>query len=156
MRSAHGNESEAMTPDPVAGPAANPVPARSTRGADTAVVNPERVPVTRGPGCSRHAATDPDQDMGTPAPDMRASGTTLRLTTQTSLGDEPALFQAGARPDPATTTIRATRGTAAAAAAAVRGAAVEAPETEASPEGSIGLDGKKPSTINHPISVLLI
>jgi hypothetical protein len=133
-------------PDPVAGPAPYPAPVKPTRGADTAAVNPERVLETRGPGCSRQAATDPDPDLGMPAPDMRAPGTTLRLTTQTSLEDEPALFQAGVRPDPATTTTRITRGTA--AAAAVRGAAVEAPGTEASPEGSIGLDGKihQPST----------
>ena len=80
-------------------------------------------------------------------PDMRATGITLRLTTQISPGDEPALYQAGVCPDPATTTIttiRATRGTA--AAAAVRGAAVEVLETEASPGGSTGLDGKIPST----------
>ncbi len=143
-------------PDPVAGPAPNPAPAKLTRGADTTAVNPERVLETRGPGCSRLAATDLDPDLGTPAPDMRAPGTTLRLTTQISLEDEPALYQAGVPPDPATTTTRTTRGTAAAAAAAVRGAAVEAPETEASPEGSIGLDGKKPSTINNMISVLII
>ena len=77
-------------------------------------------------------------------PDMRATGITLRLTTQISPGDEPALYQAGACPDPATTAVRATRGTA--AAAAVRGAAVEVLETEASPGGSTGRDGKIPST----------
>jgi hypothetical protein len=143
-------------PDPVAGPAPYPAPAKPTRGADTAAVNPERVLETRGPGCSRQAGTDPDPDLGTPVPDMRATGATLRLTTRLSLEDEPALYQAGVRPDPATTTTRTTRGTAAAAAAAVRGAAVEAPVTEASPEGSTGLDGKKPSTINYLISVLLI
>jgi len=143
-------------PDPVAGPAPYPAPAKPTRGADTAAVNPERVLETRGLGRSSLAAMDPDPDMGMLAPDMQATGTTLRLTTQISPGAEPALYQAGACPDPATTAARTSRGTAAAAAAAVRGAAVEAPVTEASPEGSIGLDGKKPSTINYVISVLLI
>jgi hypothetical protein len=133
------------TPDPVAGPAPNPAPARPTRGSDTAVVNLERVLETRGPGCSSLAATDPDPDMGMLALDVRATVTTLRLTTQISPGAEPALYQAGACPDPATTAARTTRGTA--AAAAVRGAAVEALETEASPGGSTGLDGKVPSTI---------
>jgi hypothetical protein len=138
----------------VAGPATNTAPAKSTRGADTAAVNPERVLGTRGPECSRQAATDPDPDLGTPVPDKRAPGPTLRLTTQISLEDEPALCKAGVRPDPATTTTRTTRGTAAAAAA--RGAAVEAPATEASPEGSIGRDGKNPSPIFNRISALEI
>ncbi len=79
------------------------------------------------------------------APDMRATGITLRLTTQISPGDEPALYLAGACPDPATTAVKATRGTAA-AAAAVRGVAVEVLETEASPGGSTGRDGEIPST----------
>jgi hypothetical protein len=148
----HGNASGAMTPDPdpVAGPATITAPAKSTLGADTAAVNPERVLGTRGPECSSQAATDPDPDLGTPVLDKRAPGTTLRLTTQISLEDEPALCQAGGRPAPVpatTTTTRTSRGTAAAAAAA-RGAAVEAPASEASPEGSIGRDGKihRPST----------
>ncbi len=86
-------------------------------------------------------------------PDTGATGITLRLTTQISPGDEPALYLAGAVPVPATTVVRITRGTAA-AAGALRGAAVEVLETEASPGGSTGLDGKIPS--NHQISVLLI
>ncbi len=94
---------------------------------------------------------DPDPDLGTPVLDKRAPGTTLLLTTHISLEDEPALCQAGGHPVPVpatTTTTRTPRGTAAAAAAAARGAAVEAPASEASPEGSIGRGGKihRPST----------
>ncbi len=127
----------------MAGPPPTLAPARLTRGSDTVVVNLERVLETRGPGCSSLAATDPVPDMGMLEPDVRATGTTLRLTTQISPGAGPALYQAGACQDPATTAVRTTRGTAAAAAVAVRGAAVEALETEACPGGSTGLDGKK-------------
>ncbi len=84
--------------------------------------------------------TVPDPDLGMPVRDKPAPGITHSHTTQISLEDEPALFQAGGRPAPVTTTTtRTPKGTAAAAA---RGAAVEAPASEASPEGSIGRDGK--------------
>ncbi len=87
-----------------------------------------------------HSGPDPDM----PVPDIWATGTTLHLNTQTSLGDEPALSLAGARPACASTAVKVTRATAAAAAAAaVEGAGAEALETGACPGGSTGRGGKK-------------